>query len=99
MQWTYLAYLGAIKEANGAAMSIGRITTFLDAYIERDMLEGALDEAGAPMHEWKDTFNVPAHQSRQFAVRYDDRPGDWMFHCHILEHAAGGMMGTFVVEA
>src|SRR5207342_2157738 len=35
-QWTYLAYLGAIKEANGAAMSIGRISSFLDAYIERD---------------------------------------------------------------
>jgi formate C-acetyltransferase len=47
VQWTYLAYLGAIKEANGAAMSIGRITTFLDAYIERDFREGTLDEAGA----------------------------------------------------
>ena len=47
VQWTYLAYLGAIKEANGAAMSIGRISSFLDIYIERDMREGALDEAGA----------------------------------------------------
>jgi formate C-acetyltransferase len=47
VQWTYLAYLGAIKEANGAAMSIGRISTFLDIYIERDLAEGALDEAGA----------------------------------------------------
>ncbi len=47
VQWTYLAYLGAIKEANGAAMSIGRISTFLDAYIERDLKEGTLDEAGA----------------------------------------------------
>ena len=37
VQWTYLAYLGAIKEANGAAMSIGRISSFLDAYIERDL--------------------------------------------------------------
>ena len=37
MQWTYRAYLGAIKEANGAAMSIGRISTFLDVYIERDL--------------------------------------------------------------
>jgi formate C-acetyltransferase len=46
-QWTYLAYLGAIKEANGAAMSIGRISSFLDAYIERDLQDGALDEAGA----------------------------------------------------
>jgi formate C-acetyltransferase len=47
VQWTYLGYLGAIKEANGAAMSIGRISSFLDAYIERDLKDGALDEAGA----------------------------------------------------
>ena len=47
VQWTYLAYLGAIKEANGAAMSMGRISTFLDIYIERDLREGKLDEAGA----------------------------------------------------
>jgi formate C-acetyltransferase len=46
-QWTYLAYLGAIKEANGAAMSIGRISTFLDIYIERDLKAGILDEARA----------------------------------------------------
>jgi formate C-acetyltransferase len=46
-QWTYLAYLGAIKEANGAAMSIGRISSFLDIYIERDLKEGKLDEPGA----------------------------------------------------
>src|SRR5262245_47083953 len=46
-QWTYFAYLGAIKEANGAAMSIGRISSFLDIYIERDIHEGKLDEAGA----------------------------------------------------
>ncbi|MBX9749300.1 MAG: formate C-acetyltransferase [Roseococcus sp.] len=47
VQWTYLAYLGAIKEANGAAMSIGRISSFLDIYIERDLKEGTLDESGA----------------------------------------------------
>jgi formate C-acetyltransferase len=46
-QWTYFAYLGAIKEANGAAMSIGRISSFLDIYIERDLKAGILDEAGA----------------------------------------------------
>jgi formate C-acetyltransferase len=46
VQWTYLAYLGAIKEANGAAMSIGRISSFLDIFIERDLREGTLDEAG-----------------------------------------------------
>ncbi len=46
-QSTYFAYLGAIKEANGAAMSIGRISSFLDIYIERDLKTGALDEARA----------------------------------------------------
>jgi formate C-acetyltransferase len=46
VQWTYFAYLGAIKEANGAAMSIGRISSFLDIYIERDLQNGSLDEAG-----------------------------------------------------
>ncbi|MBS7740316.1 MULTISPECIES: formate C-acetyltransferase [unclassified Chelatococcus] len=47
VQWTYLAYLAAIKEANGAAMSIGRISTFLDVFIERDLARGVLDESGA----------------------------------------------------
>jgi formate C-acetyltransferase len=40
-------YLGAVKEANGAAMSIGRISSFLDIYIERDLKAGVLDEARA----------------------------------------------------
>ena len=47
VQWTYFGYLGAIKEANGAAMSIGRISSFLDIYIERDLKNGTLDEEGA----------------------------------------------------
>ncbi len=46
-QWTYFGYLAAIKTQNGAAMSIGRISTFLDIYIERDMKNGTLDEKGA----------------------------------------------------
>ncbi|MGE3988642.1 MAG: formate C-acetyltransferase [Pseudorhodoplanes sp.] len=45
-QWTYFAYLGAIKEANGAAMSLGRVSTFLDIYIDRDQKEGVLSEEG-----------------------------------------------------
>ena len=47
VQWTYLGYLAAIKEANGAAMSIGRISTFLDIFIERDLREESLNEEGA----------------------------------------------------
>jgi formate C-acetyltransferase len=47
VQWLYFAYLAAIKEQNGAAMSIGRISTFLDVYIERDIREGRIKEEEA----------------------------------------------------
>lgn len=47
IQWTYFAYLGAVKEQNGAAMSFGRTSTFFDIYIERDLKAGVLTEASA----------------------------------------------------
>lgn len=47
VQWLYFGYLAAIKEQNGAAMSIGRTSTFLDIYIERDLKEGVLTEEEA----------------------------------------------------
>ncbi|NDV68115.1 formate C-acetyltransferase [Dysgonomonas sp. 25] len=47
IQWTYFAYLGAIKDQNGAAMSLGRVTTFLDIYIERDLKNGIITEEQA----------------------------------------------------
>ena len=43
-QWLYLAYLAAIKEQNGAAMSLGRTSTFVDIYLERDLAEGSITE-------------------------------------------------------
>jgi formate C-acetyltransferase len=46
-QWLYLGYLAAIKEQNGAAMSLGRVSTFLDTYIERDLQNGTLTEIEA----------------------------------------------------
>mgnify|MGYP002619731110 FL=1 len=47
VQWLYFGYLGAIKEQNGAANSIGRIAEFMDVYIQRDIEEGILDEVHA----------------------------------------------------
>ncbi|WP_299406231.1 formate C-acetyltransferase [Acaryochloris sp. IP29b_bin.148] len=47
VQWTYFGYLGAIKEQNGAAMSLGRVSTFLDIYIQRDLNQGTLTETQA----------------------------------------------------
>ncbi len=61
-QWLYFAYLGAIKEQNGAAMSLGRVSTFLDIYIERDLETGALDEARA--QELMDHFVIKLRMAR-----------------------------------
>ena len=47
IQWTYFAYLAAIKEQNGAAMSLGRVSTFFDIYLQRDIEAGELTEAQA----------------------------------------------------
>ena len=47
VQWLYFAYLGAVKEQNGAAMSFGRNAAFLDTYIERELVAGTLTEEGA----------------------------------------------------
>lgn len=47
IQWTYFAYLGAVKDQDGAAMSIGRISSFLDCYIQRDLKRGVITEAQA----------------------------------------------------
>ncbi len=47
VQWTYFGYLAAVKEQNGAAMSLGRTSTFIDIYIERDLKNGVITEAEA----------------------------------------------------
>lgn len=63
VQWTYYGYLAAIKEQNGAAMSFGRVSTFLDIYFERDLREGILDESGA--QELVDQLVLKLRMSRQ----------------------------------
>ena len=54
-----------------------------------------VDEKGVPVspRAWKDTIDVPAESTRRFLVTLD-RPGSWMYHCHILDHAEAGLMST-----
>jgi formate C-acetyltransferase len=63
VQWLYFAYLGAIKEQNGAAMSLGRTSTFLDIYFERDLKNGTITEVEA--QEIIDQFVLKLRMARQ----------------------------------
>lgn len=62
IQWLYFAYLAAIKENNGAAMSLGRTSTFIDIYIERDIVNGLLTEIEA--QELIDNFIIKLRMAR-----------------------------------
>ncbi len=62
-QWLYFAYLAAVKEQNGAAMSLGRVSTFLDIYVERDIKLGLLTETEA--QELMDDFVIKLRIVRQ----------------------------------
>ena len=55
------------------------------------------DSKAPPFMAWKDTVNVPRKSQTRIAWLPDDRPGEWMYHCHILEHHAMGMMAHFEV--
>jgi len=59
-----------------------------------------IDRNGNPVSQrkWKDTVNLPGFESARFIVRYDNYPGKWMFHCHILDHEDQGMMGVLEVK-
>lgn len=71
IQWTYFAYLAAIKENNGAAMSMGRVDTFFDIYINRDMKRGMLTEEGA--QELIDQFVIKLRLVRHLRTpEYDE---------------------------
>ena len=58
-----------------------------------------VDEKGQPVRPLarKDTVNIPMKTTVRLLVTFDERPGQWMFHCHILDHADGGLMGTVAV--
>jgi formate C-acetyltransferase len=71
VQWTYFAFLAAMKETNGAANSLGRVSTFFDIFIERDIAEGMLDEAGA--QELIDQFVIKLRLIRHLRTpEYDE---------------------------
>ena len=87
IQWTYFGYLAAIKEQNGAAMSLGRVSTFFDIYIERDIEEGILTEEGA--QELMDDFVMKLRIARHLRTpEYNELfGGDPMW----ITEAVGGM--------
>ncbi|MDR0286703.1 MAG: formate acetyltransferase, partial [Clostridiales bacterium] len=86
-QWIYFAYLAAIKEQNGAAMSLGRVSTFLDIYFERDLKDGTLDETQA--QEIVDQFVLKLRMARQLRTEdYNELfAGDPMW----ITESIGGM--------
>jgi len=59
-----------------------------------------LDRDGVPepFPYWLDTVNVPPHSAVRIVVRFDDFPGKWMYHCHILDHEDMGMMGILQLQ-
>ncbi len=87
VQWLYFGYLGAIKEQNGAAMSLGRVSTFLDIYFERDLAAGILTEQGA--QELMDHFVMKLRMARHLRTpSYNELfGGDPMW----ITEAVGGM--------
>lgn len=87
IQWTYFAYLGAIKEQNGAAMSLGRVSSFFDIYIERDIANGTLTEEQA--QELMDDFVIKLRIARHLRTpEYNELfGGDPMW----ITESVGGM--------
>lgn len=87
IQWLYFAYLGAIKEENGAAMSLGRTSTFIDIFAERDLASGAVTEE--QVQEYMDDFILKLRVARHLRTpEYNELfAGDPMW----ITEGVGGM--------
>jgi len=88
VQWTYMAYLAAVKEQDGAAMSLGNVSTFLDIFIERDLKNGTITEVEA--QEYIDQFVMKLRMVRHLRMAaYDEIfAGDPTW----ITEAIGGML-------
>ena len=89
IQWLYFAYLGAVKEQNGAAMSLGRVSTFLDCYAQRDLMDGVFTES--EIQEFVDHFVMKLRMVRFLRTpAYDELfSGDPTW----ITESIGGMAG------
>ena len=97
---SWLAPPLAARVGDVEVVTVTNTTDFAHPFHLHGFFFQVLDDAGSPRAplEWKDTVSVPVRGAARLVVRYDDRPGDWMFHCHILDHADAGMMGVLALS-
>jgi FtsP/CotA-like multicopper oxidase with cupredoxin domain len=91
--WKAKPYLASVGETQ--IWTVKNDTKFAHPFHLHGFFFLPLDDKLQPIRPmaWKDTLNVPMEGTIRFLVVFDERPGMWMFHCHILDHADGGLMG------
>jgi len=96
--WKARPYMARVGEAQ--VWTVKNETKFAHPFHLHGFFFLPLDETLKPIRPmaWKDTLNVPLDGTIRFLVVFDERPGMWMFHCHILDHADGGLMGHVHLE-
>ena len=93
--WEARPVLAALSETQ--VWTVGNSTDWSHPLHLHGLFFMVLDERGEPVrpYEWKDTVDVPFKQTVRMVVRFDEnRPGTWLFHCHILDHAEGGLLNA-----
>jgi FtsP/CotA-like multicopper oxidase with cupredoxin domain len=91
--WKARPYLAALGEKQ--IWTVRNESKFAHPFHLHGFFFQPLDDSLQPIRPLalKDTINVPVDGTIRFLVTFDERPGMWMFHCHILDHADGGLMG------